>query len=483
MRNNPNILFIINHDLSRRAGCYGNAQAITPNIDRLAARGLLFESHYCNYALCGPSRANLLTGCRPETTRRIDNTEFFPGFRRRMGAGFATLPEHFKNNGYFTQALGQVLHGQEVDRPSWSVPQWWPESTEVPDWAPGARKEWFNHWIDPQSIALMRRRYDTLMKKGIDPCEGQNQKRWRGPAVESGRGRYAQEDITDRAIRRLADLGRNGSPFFLGVGYEIGHTPWYAPKEYWDLYDTDRLDISGPQESPEGSAALTRVGEPAQFYTQDYYDGPFSLTTEQSRELLHGAYASLSYFDGQVGRILKALDNNGLAEDTIVVTTSDHGISWGEHGYWGKHDLWEASLSIPLIISGPGLPVGATTLALTEHVDVYPTLCELCGLPLPLFLEGASAVPAARDADFPWKQAVFASRRDDRSVRTRQYRYSEFKDASGTVHARELFDYREDPFEAFNLAGRPAYRDTETTLAAMLNQGWEAFPRLRAKTE
>ena len=473
----PNILFIINHDLSRRYGCYGNAAAITPNIDRLAGQGMLFERHYCNYALCGPSRANIFTGCRPETTERYDNHEFFHPFRERMGRDYAALPEHFRRHGYFTQSLGQVLHGRDVDEPSWSVPQWWTECG-VPDWAPGAKGQWFAHWINPESLALQRERYERLVAEGKDPCEGDNYKRWRGPAVEIGEcsnGRYAQEGVTDRAVESIGRLTREGRPFFLGVGYELGHTPWYAPREYWELYDPRQLPDPLPQGPPSGAPTLAFGGnEPGQFYTQDYYDKPFMPDEEQSRELLHGAYASMSYFDAQVGRLLDSLAASGSWSNTLVLLTSDHGISWGEHGKWGKHNLWEQSLSVPLVIGGAGRGAGASTRALTEHVDIYPTLCDLCGLPTPAFVEGTSMAPLFDDPARPWKEAVFAMISGGRGVRTDRYRYNEYPGGPGGTVEVELYDYESDPLQSRNLAVDPACQDVCERMRAVLGNGWRA---------
>ena len=473
----PNILFIINHDISRRYACYGSAPAVTPNIDRLAAGGMVFERHYCNYPLCGPSRANIFTGCRPETTQRFNNEEFFHPFRDRMGDRYATLPEHFRTNGYFTQSLNQVLHARDVDEPSWSVPQWWPQAA-APPWAPGAHGDWFVAWINRESIALQRQRYDVLVAEGKDPCEGMNYKRWRGPAVEMGdesQGRYLQDSVTERAAESLAARKDRGKPFFLGVGYEIGHTPWCAPKKYWDLYDPESLPDPWPAGRPEGSPCQAfGNNEPGQFYTQDYYDNVFMPDARQTRELLHAAYASMSYFDAQVGRLVDSLAALGLGENTLVVLTSDHGISWGEHGKWGKHNLWELALSVPLIISGPGAGAGQRTRALTEHVDLYPTLCDLCGLDTPAFVEGSSMAPLLADPNRPWKQAVFARAFDNLSVRTDRYRYSEYPHGEGEVPETELYDYGVDPLETRNLAADDACEDVREQLRALLARGWRA---------
>jgi len=235
--------------------------------------------------------------------------------------------------------------------------------------------------------------------------------------------------------------------------------------------------------------------EPAQYSTRNGYEKPRRADEEQSRELMHGHYASISYIDAQVGRILEALKVRNLYENTLVVLTSDHGFHDGEHGYWGKHNLWDASLSVPLLIRLAGghhdsitsdKAIGSHVTALTEHVDIYPTLCDLCGLAKPDWLEGDSLLPLIEDPGRPWKQAVFAHRKHmwhDRlkvydiahTVRTGRYRYSEYLDGKGEVLYKELFDYREDPLEEENRAERPEYACIIEELTGMIKRGWQAF--------
>lgn len=478
----PNVLFIICHDISRRFGCYGRDPVRTPHIDALAEQGVLFENHYCQYPLCGPSRANLFTGCCPDTTERFTcGPGFFPAFRRRMAAtDYATLPEHFKKAGYFTCSLNQVYHGSDVDAESWSIPQWWPPRPERFEWVPPGQGFALSHWGLADSFALMERRVEALRERGVDPSL--ETKRWRGPAIErGGEGTIYEDDgVTEKAlaILREADSSR---PFFIGVGYQTGHLPWCSREPYWNLYDRRSLELPSNNRPPEGAPEIAfGVNEPAQYYTQDAYDLPWSASEEQALELLHGAYASISYFDAQVGRLLDTLDELGLRERTMVVLTTDHGFALGENGKWGKHNLWEESLAVPLIISDPtgrGSP-GTRISGLTEHVDVYPTLCDLCGLSKPDFLEGVSAAPLFEHPDQEGKKAVSAQvvrgnvpsvvPGTGRGVRTARYRYNVYRSPAGGVIGRELYDYETDPMQTTNRAGEPEYDQAQRELEELL---------------
>jgi arylsulfatase A-like enzyme len=228
--------------------------------------------------------------------------------------------------------------------------------------------------------------------------------------------------------------------------------------------------------------------EPVQYYTQTGYEESWHADENQSRELLHGHYAAISYIDALIGRILEALSTRGLYEDTLVVLTSDHGFHDGEHGYWGKHNLWDTSLAVPLVLRLPGGKPGGSgralsVPALTEHVDLYPTICDLCRLEKPPWLEGDSLLPLLRDPGSPWKRAVFAHRKHmwhDRlqvyhlahTVRADRYRYTVYLDEKGEPLYRELFDYSEDPQETRNRAGLPEYGHVSAELAAAIDAGW-----------
>ena len=470
-----NVLFIICHDISPRFGCYDDSRAITPNINRLASQGLVFDRHYCHTALCGPTRANLMTGCRPETTQRWNNDSFFPQFRQRLG--YVTLPEHFRRHDYQTVSVGQVMHGNEKDPPSWSVPQWWPGPSQIPAWAPSAGS--FRHYRNADSTRVMRERMEQIRAEGIDPVA--EPKKWRGPAVEAGippHEPYDEEHTTDRALQELRRLQDDG-PFFLGVGYETGHLPWCTPQHYFEQYPEGTIELPKRMTLPDGAPPYARsVNEPAQYYTTYCYDRPWEATLHQTGELIRGHYAAISYFDAQVGRLLDEFDRLGVGEDTVVVLTTDHGFSLGEHGHFGKLTNYEPALRVPLIIRTPDGPTGGRTSALTEHVDLYPTLCELCGLSKPDHLEGTSATPLLEDAARPWKKATFSQQpryREGlmgRSVRTDSLRLTRWQRDNGTVEATELYDYETHPLETVNIADQPENRAIIEELSTMIDAGW-----------
>jgi arylsulfatase A-like enzyme len=485
----PNILFIISHDFGPTIGCFGDPQAVTPNMDWLAEQNsLCFERHYAQWPLCGPSRANIWTGCRPPTTQRYDNTSFFPEFRRRMGPDFTTLPEHFKSHGYASVGIWQLLHGFERDDQSWDEPCWHPTlpTPEIPDFIPPGHLDHYYWWVSDEAFALVKKRMDRWQAIGNELNEP---RRYRGPAVEAPDvpdNAYVEGQATDKAIEWLEQCDGD-KPFFLGVGYEIGHLPFCAPKKYWNLYHRDLLSILGAADQPPGSPDWVMGDrEPAQYYWQHSYDEVWHPTYEQQKELLHGHYAAISYWDAQIGRLIDTLERTGLRDNTIVVVTTDHGFNDGQHGYFGKHNMWEDALHVPLIINVPGYePSQPMTHRLSEHVDLYPTLCDLCNLPKPNFLEGSSLVPLMEDPQRKWKKAVFSWRRpmyhdlkkgyhEARGMRTERYRLTVYVDADGDTIFVELFDHKRDPFETVNLALDSANADLVRTLRKKLDKGWPA---------
>jgi len=489
----PSVLFLIMHDMGRRWGFCGDSQARSPHVDTLAASSVVFESHFSQWPLCGPSRANIFSGCRPLTTGRFNNQPFFPGFRARIGQDFHTLPEHFRRHGYRTLGAGVVYH--DVDDPlSWSEPFWEPSPPqEEPEWLRLAQAASPNPWLSPESHALIEERWRRLRDAGVP--EGQlgtpdGLRRFRGPAVEAGEGTeeaYFDGQTTARVLQWIETL-QEAEPFFLTVGFTAGHLPFNSPRRFWGLYNRRDLRLLGFRLPPYGAPDWAEGdSEPVQYYTQDGYDLPWHASTEQSLELLHGHYAALSYMDALVGRLLQALKDRELLENTVVVLTSDHGFHDGEHGYWGKHNLWERSLAVPLLIRLPGAARGGTRItALTEHVDLYPTLCQLCGLSQPGYLEGSGLASLIGEPGRPWKRAVLAHRRPmwhDRlkvygiahSVRTAHYRYTEYLDHHGGVLHRELFDYREDPEERANRAASVESLELAAELARLIRAGWPAL--------
>jgi len=497
MPKRANVLFIITHDVGRRYGCYGNPAIHTPRIDEFARGSVVFEQHFCHWPLCGPARSNIFSGCRPLTTQRFDNQPFLPNFRERMGPNFASLPEHFRNHGYETAATGFVFH--DVDDPaSWSLGHWRPQMSEMSEeqmkgTQDGLPARLRGHWQSPEALQLIRERWERLQAAGYTEKDLEQEaigRAARGPAVEAADvpdEAYHGGQVAAKTVEMLHALP-DDKPFFLAAGFIDTHLPFLSPRTYWDLYDRDALELPAFREPP-GDSPEWAMGdsEPAQYYTTHGYERPWIASEAESLELLHGRYAVVSFFDNLVGRLLAALKAVGRADDTIVVLTSDHGFHEGEHGYWGKHNLWDKSLEVPLIIRLPGAGRQTTRVGgLTEHVDIYPTLCDLADLPHPEgFLEGSSLVPLLNAPRAEFKKAVFAHRKHmwhDRikaydvahTVRTQRYRLTRYLDDSGEALYTELFDYQEDPEERENFADDPGHASALRELDKYLEVGWQA---------
>ncbi len=439
IRKKPNVLFIAVDDLRPQLKCYGHEQMISPNIDRLASQGVTFKRTYCQVPVCGASRASLLTGVRP-TRNRFVNYETWVD---RDLPGALTLPGHFLNNGYQTLSNGKVFHHLEDNEQSWSEPAWWPEGP------------WRNYWLE---------RNKTL---------AQNNPRGVGPAFEVADvadQAYRDGKIADKSISDLKRLKGVNQPFFFAVGFRKPHLPFNAPKKYWDLYKRENINLVDNPFRPKGApdAALHNWGELRQ-YTNIPKQG--SLSDALARTLIHGYYACVSYTDAQIGRMLTELDNLGLRDNTIVVLWGDHGWQLGEHGLWCKHCNFETSLHSPMIISTPWHVGDQKTNALTEFVDIYPTICELCDLPMPDHLDGKSAVPLLENPNRPWKEAVFSRFKDGDSIKTDRFRYTEWSKTDGNVYARMLFDHIQDPFENLNISELPENQEIIQKLSKMLRDG------------
>jgi arylsulfatase A-like enzyme len=467
----PNVLFIAVDDLRPELGCYGQSHILSPNIDRLAARGVLFSRAYCQYAVCNPSRSSLMSGLRPDSTGVFDNASHF----RTRAPDIVALPQQFKLHGYRTQAFGKIYHGAFEkayvgrtcdDPPSWSEPHWY-----------GSPQYYFT----PQGIEVARQVYARKHRAPSSDPDDWKREFVQGLATEAPDvpdSTLYDGQMTDLAIRALGEL--RGGPFFLAVGYLKPHLPFVAPKKYWDLYDRPTIDLPRPSTPPKDAApmALHENGELRGQYTNMKER---NLSEAQVRELRHGYYACVSFVDAQIGRLLAELDRLGLREHTVVVFWGDHGWHLGEQTLWGKHTDFELDVRAPLILSAPGRKAaGVTCGALVEFVDIYPSLCELASLPLPPHLEGTSFAPLLDAPGRPWKTAAFTQvvrgPAMGRSMRTDRYRFTRWHDrkAAGTTRAVELYDLQHDPVELENIAGRPENAALVTRLTAQLDAGWRA---------
>lgn len=468
----PNVLFLVSDDLRPELGCYGNTVIQSPNIDRLAKRGLVFERAYCQQAVCSPSRSSVLTGTRPDTTRVWDlNTHF-----RKALPDVVTLPQLFKNNGYVSLGMGKIYHGGFDDPASWSAPA---TAQVVPDADAAPAKK--------PAVAKKKNAASAPASEPASKTTGNLTKTNRGPAfraLDDGPNDGEEGMLADEAIAALRKFKTGSQPFFLAVGFHKPHLPFVSPKAYWDLYDPAKIPLAPNPFLPKGAPAYA-LADKNELWSYSGVPDVSHLPDDYARQLKHGYYAAVSYMDAQLGRVLDELDRLGLRENTIVVLWGDHGWKLGEHDRWCKHSNVENDALTPLIISAPGMKaVGEKTDALVEFVDIYPTLADLAGLPLPSHLEGKSLKPLLADPKHPWKSAAFSQyprtvkgkKLMGYSMRTDRYRFTRWadRDDQSKVDAVELYDHQTDPQENINIADDPANKALVEKLTAQWQAGWKA---------
>jgi len=511
-QNRPNILFIAVDDLRPELGCYGSPIAVTPNLDALAKDGLLFNRAYCQQAICRPSRASLMTGARPETTGLFHNYVSL----RELQPDILTLPQHLIASGYETVYCGKVFHQGDTDEEhSWSRnPVNGIKGIKKPN---GTFRLPENQQIQAQDRKEMIATYGEAAKWGLAS----------GPAYEAADvpdAAYIDGYNTQLAIATMREMVQAGDkPFFLGMGYKLPHLNWCAPQKYWDLYDPSKIPMAAQTNAPMGGAAMglhasfelrTRAGIPK--------EGP--LGPELSRTLKHAYLASTSYVDAQIGLLVRALDEAGVQDNTIIIVWGDHGWHLGDMGVWGKATNYEVATRVPLMIWTPDMKSrGQVTEALVELVDMYPTLCELAGVPVPKHVEGHSFVPLLNNPTQPWKKAAFSqypnpalrewaanplspamretwfgplikqveariiaqqNEQWDRelfeqhlmgyTMRTDRYRlvvWRDHRDPKASPIFVELFDHQSDPQETKNIAA--THPELVATLIQQLDAGWK----------
>ncbi len=446
----PNILFISIDDLNTTLGYYGNTQIKTPQIDKLASQGTAFINNHCQQALCGPSRASILSGLRP------DNGKIWELFTqvRDANPAMVSLPEYLRKFGYETAGSGKVYDGSTVDAKrdslSWSIPFVKPKGTR---------------WLEHTEIERF-----AGVEKGIKnvPFE----------APDRPESEFLDAKIVDEGLKLLDTMVKGGKPFFLAIGIKKPHLPFVAPKTYWDLYNRDSIQIAKVQEFPKSIPSYHF--QPSWELRSGYAPIPKKdpLPVEMQKELKHGYYACVSHADNQVGRLLNALDNLGIRENTIVVLWSDHGYHLGDHLMWNKFTNLEQSTATPLLISAPGYPLNNRTNSPTELVDVFPTLCDLVGIEIPKKIDGESLIPVLKDGKEKVKNFAMTQyhrttkdgvKLEGYSLRTVRYRYTEwvtemFKNGEGkyntkNVYASEFYDYESDPLERKNLITESNYKN------------------------
>lgn len=432
----PNILFIIADDLNTRIGAYGGP-ARTPHLDRFATQSVTFDRAYSQYPWCGPSRASFLTGTRPDTNGVKDLTT---PLRARL-PDIVTLPQYFRQNGYRTARVGKIFHQGVpggVGRDGLDDPLAWDERYNPVGCDTRKLGEVVN--LTP-GIPL-----GAAMSYLIDDC---------------GDTGHTDGMVAEQAIALLRTAKQNGKPFFIAAGFYRPHVPEIVPASYFELYPPGQVAVT-----PTTPQRIAAVLPAAKTMSPDN----LGMLPDEQQAFIRSYYAAASFMDAQVGRLLEAVEQLGLADDTIVIFTSDHGFLLGEHGQWQKQMLFEESARVPLMIRVPGArTAGQRSPRPVELLDLYPTLTELAGLPHYARNEGSSLRPLLnKPADPGWKKPALSQVSGGRSVRTERYRYTEWESGKS---GRELYDYVKDPLEQVNLVDRPRYARTVKLLRSMLPAG------------
>lgn len=436
----PNVLFIIVDDLTTTLTCMGNPNVHTPQMDALAARGVRFDHAYTQFALCNPSRCSFLTGCYPERTKALDLvTSLRGGLPKEV-----TLPQQFKNNGYVAGRIGKVFH---VPDPKTKLDV----ELGAPLHKDTALFEDAKAENDPDD-----KPHGTAKGEGFNRAWAASSK----PATE-----FTDYQIASDAISTLEQF--KDKPFFLAVGFIRPHTPYVAPKPYFDAIDKSKIVL--PPFYREGGEDVSKM-PPSALRANNNVFRYADPTRDEARDAMQAYLAATSFVDSQVGRVLAKLKKLRLEENTIVVLTGDHGYQLGEHGLWAKQTLFEAGTHVPLIVAAPGVKPGVRN-GLVEQVDIYPTLCQLAGLPLPKHLQGRSLKPMLESPDAKGKQVAISTMVSTRtklighSVRTDAFRYIEWDEGRG---GEQLFDLRNDPDELHDLAKAPAQAERMTRMRQRL---------------
>lgn len=496
----PNILFIAIDDLKPLLGCYGNTIVKTPNIDRLAKRGTVFLQNYCQQAVCGPTRASLMTGMRPDYTKVWD----LKTRMRDVNPDIISLPQYFKSQGYSTQGIGKVYDPRcvdsEIDKPSWSVPYY---KTNKKYYPKELGEPALTRYQNPAIKSLAAQYAKEAAAKGLKGSEANDY------VTTKVRPTTECEEVPDHAYNDgantlqakdiLIQLSKQSGPFFLAVGLAKPHLPFVAPKKYWDLYQRDQLPVAEFQNKPADAVniAFHNAGEiraytdiPAVLSTANDKGFGITLPADKQKELIHGYYASISYTDANVGVLLNTLDSLGITDNTIIVLWGDHGWHLGDHNLWCKHSNFEQATRAPLIIAAPGL-AKKPTKSPSEFVDIFPTLCDLSGIPVPAHLQGKSLVPLMKNPDASVKTFSVSqyprsgeTAENERlgyagtnvmgySIRTDRYRYTIWMKngyrstdpfSAALLVGSELYDYEKDPQETINFTGNAAYKSIQKSL-------------------
>ena len=471
-----NVLFIAIDDLRPEINCYGSRKLDTPAMDGLADRGTLFENAYCQSPQCMPSRASLMSGIRPDEEVEDRIKDICTG-------GEPTLPGHFKNNGYKTVSMGKVYHWNDEDEGAWTRKHrdtFYEEDYAVDGYCSGYQLEENKEKIKNFSKVLFE---DGPTDKSLLPDIYES--------ADVPDEEYPDGLIAEKGLGELKRLSEEEEPFFLALGFYRPHLPWAVPQKYWDLYDPSEVDLADNQFFPENGICKSNLVDFMHYGDElindtysdfgRYNDEDFPrLDEEKQRECIRAYWASVSFTDAQIGKVLEGLRELGIEEETTIVLWGDNGWHLGEHKLWAKCTSFEESTHVPLLISDPEFDPTEGTDSITELVDIYPTLCELCGLKTPDHLQGSSLVPLLGNPSSSVKEAAYSRWGDFYSMRTRDYRLTYFQNASEegdewhlpNENNYELFDLENDPRENVNVIEEDEYQDV---LVRLKDKLWDFY--------
>lgn len=484
-----NVLFISIDDLRPSLGIYGDSTAISPNIDEIASEGTTFLEVFSQSAVCAPSRASLMTGVRPDSTRVWHLGDKF----REINPQAVTMPQYFSQFGYHTINIGKIFHNYMPDSISWDEPDLRPTRYLKKDWL---KRDGETFYISEEVHKSQVKKRDSLLKlRAVRYADGWNT----GPAWEATDVHDtlyydgAQNELAKKALTRLA---KTDEPFYMGLGYFRPHLPFAVPKKYWDMYDPKKMPLPNNSDIPE-DAPLHSMNS---MYELRHYDGfnhighptsSYRMSEDTIRILRQGYYASVTYVDALIGDLIAHLKDINLYENTIIVIWGDHGWKLGDHNSWGKMTNYNIDLKVPVIIRSPNQKSrGIQTHAITELVDLFPTICELAGINIPNYMQGTSLVPLIENPERQWKSAAFSQfhrrpkvsadgkRYMGYSLNTSKYHYIEWytwnhkTGTRGELKDIELYDRKNDPYEKVNIAQNEALTVVKSELSNQLADGW-----------
>ncbi len=441
----PNVLFIAIDDLRPELGCYGADYIKSPNIDKLASSGIVFTNHFVQVPTCGASRFSMLTGMLPKTKNHLSNEacrKFISG--QPEADRPETFIHHLRRNGYYTVGIGKISHYPDGLLYAYTDPVG--TERELPyswDELVFNSGKWGTGWNAFFGYASGENRQS--LNKQVKPYE-------MGNVDDTG---YPDGLTAELAIKKLKELSVKGKPFFLGVGFFKPHLPFNSPKKYWDLYDENEIPLAPYPGIPENVnlASLHNSGEFNGYKLGEEKPSiNHPVTDEYARKIRHAYFASISYIDAQVGKLLDELEKEGLAENTIIVIWGDHGWHLGDQRMWGKHTIFERALKSTFIIKAPRISSGGKKVnQVVSTIDMYPTLMELCGVKTPFETDGKSLVSIMKKPDLQhWENASYGYFRNGISLRTNRYRLTRYFRKQEPVI--ELYDHQTDPYESKNIA-------------------------------